>query len=196
MYVSLIKVLGEFNSLLLRWTIPFLLAQTSPQVLVAIWRCLGEGREHLSSKAAPLVPQKYTRDGGWPTDWNSIFCSFGSRKGNVVPKRKAKTPYKTTSEPPMHFLKRQGNAQTPPGPGSVQMYCPRSQDAGVEYPAWQRKTWSVNLYVSVSQHWSVYVQLWQQKSGKPTHISQLLHFYQGKKHAMLRRAPKAFMSSV
>lgn len=106
MSVWLMEVLDEFNSVLLRWTILFLLAQTSPPVLAAVWRCLGEGRGQWSSKAIPLTPQKYTRDGGGPTDWNSSFSSYGSRKRNVVPKRKAKQPYKTVYEPPMNFLNR------------------------------------------------------------------------------------------
>lgn len=106
MSVWLIEVLDEFSSLLLRWTVPFLLAQISPPVLAGIWMCLGEGRGQWNSKATPLTPQKYTRDGGWPTDWNSSFCSYGGRKRNVAPKRKAKQPHKTMSEPPMHYLNR------------------------------------------------------------------------------------------
>lgn len=159
MYVWLIEVLDEWNSLLLRWTILFLLAQTSPPALAAIWRCLGEGRGQWSSKAIPLTPQKYARDGGWPTEWNSSFCSYGSKKGNVVPKRKAKQPHKTESEPPTYFINIHREIHRTPGPGSVQIYCPKSKETGVEYPGEQRKTWSVSLYTSVTQNWSVYVQL-------------------------------------
>lgn len=151
MYVCLIEVLGEFNSLLWRWTIPFLFAQTNPRVLVAIWRCLGEGRGQWSSKATPLTPEKYTRDGGWLTDWNSSFCSHVSRKGNVVPERKEKQPYKTVSAFPQETHREM---QRPPGSGSVQMYCPRRKlggRGGGNYPAWQRKIWSVSLYISVTQ---------------------------------------------
>lgn len=147
------KVFHEFSSLPLRWTILFLLAQTSPLprlVLAGIWMCLGEGRCQWSSKATPLTPKKYTGGVGWPP----VLVHMEVEKGKVAQKRKSsKQIIQNYLRTPHAFpqVDTQANVQRPSRPGSVQVYCTRNKEAGVGYPAWQRKSWPVSHYVSVNQ---------------------------------------------
>lgn len=105
---------------------PILPCRPSPPVLAAIWRYMGEGRRQWSSKSTSLAPQKYTRDGGWPTHRLKLqFLLIWRQKRECCPPKEKQSNHKKLhlNLPCISSIDTQGNAQRPPG--SVQMYCPR-----------------------------------------------------------------------